>query len=177
MSKRMKFVLQIQAQYLCDNLKPTAKKSYEDEGFQRMMDKFWTETASSAAAQFYHHTPTRRSRDTKIFHAVYELIHGSIFPTVESIAAQVSSDWEFRYCPDLIRDKTIKADLRVLVEFAKDQDELAGTGRFGQSMEEYRDSLLKLNTCRNDKEYGFVARMCKAPMDLPCDKLCYLVEE
>ncbi|KAE9377543.1 hypothetical protein N431DRAFT_500370 [Stipitochalara longipes BDJ] len=148
--------------------------------FWNMMLKFRSEKVSRRAAQIYRECALRHVQDARIFRAISRVVgQWKDLPTVANIKFWLIYDTRNRtWLNDPMRcDPAIRTALRVLFEFIKDRDEYAGTHRFGQNMEDYRDVMNKIDSCRNDREHGFVARMCKAPLDVPFNDFCFVEEE
>ena len=176
MSYRLQFTLLIQATYLKEMLEEK-QPSYHYTRFWDMMLAFWTSKVGPLSAQAYRESTMRHVRDARIFRAIARVVgmwHD--LPSLKRIKAWLHQDARNEnWLADPARcDPAIKAALRVLFEFIKDQDEVAGTGTFGQSMKDYRDVLEKITPCRNDKECGFVARMCGTALDEPFGELCFV---
>jgi GNAT superfamily N-acetyltransferase len=175
-SSRMRFVLLIQAFYLENSLQ-LVEQNGENEAFWRIMNIFWTEKASPEAAQSYRHSISRHHWDRKIYMAILKALQWDQLPTLHRIKCIFrGANAAYHHWLDSGRaDKEIKTALRVLFEFAKDQDECVGTWRLGQSMEDYRDTLSRyVQTCRNDQEYGFVARQLGVDMEARFDEACFV---
>ena len=165
--RRMKFVLLVQLKYLINNL----EKGCGTKQFWKDMKTFWTQCLPLRTAQWYRSSWTRQRRDLKIFKVIQDLLDSEILPGVSSIRSKVGGKTGIKRWDENWADFTndIKTALRLLFEFAKDQDKFAGTHRFGEPLDCYEDVLNKFDPCRNDHEYEPAARRCDAAMDLPFD--------
>ena len=176
-SYRLEFAILIQATYLKEMLqeKESGPEYYK---FWNMMLTFFSKKVSVLSAQAYKENTLRHIKDARIFRAIARVVgFWHDLPTVNNIKdwlAQDITNMNWLKSPERC-DPAIRTALRILFEFVRDQDQFAGTGRFGQSMEEYRETIDKIIPCRNDREYGFVAGMCDAPLDQPFNEFCFIL--
>jgi GNAT superfamily N-acetyltransferase len=164
MSGSMSHVLSIQARYLRDNL----AKDDQSDSFWGMMSKFWCEHASFEAFENFQVGKLRHLHMVKILNTIIAVLDEGNVPTLNRIKKDLKKDmsnltWLNHPLRGVEPKRTV---LQIVFEFARDQDDCAGTQRFGRSMEDYRDIKdWALRKCRNDREYGFVALQCGIYMD------------
>lgn len=125
-----------------------------------MMNMFWCEHASFEAFQRFRVGKRRLCRMVQILDSIIAILDGNNVPTLKRITKDLEKDRSnLTWLGHPVRGREcMKTILRIVFEFAKDQDDCAGTQRFGLSMEAYRDTRERFfEKCRNDREYGFVA--------------------
>ncbi|KAG4429733.1 hypothetical protein IFR05_014784 [Cadophora sp. M221] len=98
---------------------------------------------------------------SRIFHHAAITLRSNKLPTVNNIVRtwKDSNEWPAHGFNFYQRGRKTKSALRKIFEFARDQDQWAGDGKHLEAFGEIRC----LPQCRNDHEFGFVARACGVP--------------
>ena len=155
-SPRMKFALLSHAEMTHDTMNSDL---HEEAGFWCMVNEENIRHVDLDIRRNFLTNKSLRAGFTNVFDYIAGCLRASAIPTTQNVLEiwENSSEWPPVTRNFLERGGTVASALKVVFEYARDQDAKAGDGEF---MEIFSDSILELPECRNDHEFGFVALAC-----------------
>ncbi|PVH68791.1 hypothetical protein DL98DRAFT_506466, partial [Cadophora sp. DSE1049] len=155
LSPRMRFALLCQAEIAHDTL----STDVDDAESWCMMYDYMMEHVAPDIQQNFRTNKSLRRGFSNIFDHAAEALRTNNTPTITNLIDiwKNSGEWPPVTRNFYERGGTTESALRIIFEFARDQDEWAGDG---EHREVFGGQIDELPKCRNDHEFGFVALAC-----------------
>ncbi|TAQ87990.1 hypothetical protein B7494_g3694 [Chlorociboria aeruginascens] len=167
MSPRMKYALLAKAEIYHDMLDFEIS---DGPGWCEWFDYIITHVAPDIQTNF-RTNKSHRKGFSNIFLYVAHCLHSDIIPNVQNVMEKLEDEGEWPPVTRgfIQRGGKVESVLQVVFEHSCDEDEKAGDGTFKN---DFKEALLNLPSCRNDHEFGFLAKACGF-MGVFCDYANY----